>query len=205
MLNGIRKLSGTVPVLVLSGYDAPEDVNAYMRGGACAFLSKSNGLSPVLTEIDRLLGVRRKTGSRPVGTDRRPAVRTDGSSGGRDGRLLLIADDDENIRTVLRRYLSSMFHEIIETGDGDKTLELSRARKPDLVLLDINMPARSGVSVLRELVPEMPETGFMMITGNEDEDVARECLNSGAFDYISKPIKLDALATTIKAWLFLRR
>jgi len=55
----------------------------------------------------------------------------------------------------------------------NEALELARARRPDIVLLDIYMPGKNGVEVLKELAPEMPKTGFIMITGNEDEEVAR--------------------------------
>ncbi|HOW88859.1 MAG TPA: response regulator [Elusimicrobiales bacterium] len=203
VFDAIRRISGSVPILILSGYDDPEDVDAYMRGGAFAFLSKSGGLSPVLAAIDRLLGVKRGPDARPSPAEKRPApqsVRKESPAG-----CLLIADDDAEIRTVLRRFLGPLFREVFEAADGAEALRLARAKKPDLVLLDINMPGVSGVSVLHELVPDMPGTGFMMITGNEDEAVARECLESGAFDYVSKPINLDALGTAVKARLLLQK
>ncbi len=202
---GIRSLSPSVPILILSGYDAPEDVDAYLRGGASAFLSKGGGLSPVLAEIDRLLGVPCKAKA-PAEADvkgadgHEPRPEPDRAAG-----LLLIADDDEVTRALLRRFFSPLFREILEAGDGVEALALARARRPALVLLDIDMPRKNGVSVLHELVPELPETGFMMITGNEDEEVARECLRSGAFDYVSKPINLEALGTSIKARLLMQK
>jgi two-component system, chemotaxis family, CheB/CheR fusion protein len=205
VFSGIRSISPTVPILILSGYDAPEDVDAYLRGGASAFLSKGGGLSPVLAEIDRLLGVRRKAKVPPEGAAKRAADHEVRRAPGRAAGLLLIADDDAVTRALLRRFLSPLFREILEAGDGAGALELARARRPDLVLLDIDMPRGNGVSVLHELVPELSETGFMMITGNDDEEVARECLRSGAFDYVSKPINLEALGTAIKARLLLQK
>ncbi|HAT73057.1 MAG TPA: hypothetical protein DCS63_09605 [Elusimicrobia bacterium] len=111
---------------------------------------------------------------------------------------ILIADDDPEIRAVLRRSLAAPDRKILEAADGAATLELARAARPAIILLDIYMPERDGVSVLKELAPEMPGTGFIMITGNEDEEVARECLEFGAFDYITKPINLDILQKIIK-------
>ncbi len=201
----IRNVSAAVPILILSGFDAPEDVDSYMRGGASAFLSKGGGLSPVLAEIDRLLGGSVKAKA-PQPLPVRPAADNAARRAScRGGGPLLIADDDAATRAILRRFFTPLFREILEAGDGAEALELARSRRPALVLLDIDMPRQNGVLVLRELAPEMPETGFMMITGNEDEEVARECLRSGAFDYVSKPINLETLGTAIKAWLLLQK
>ena len=111
---------------------------------------------------------------------------------------ILIADDDPEMRAVLNRSLSALNWEISEANDGAAALERARALRPDIVLLDINMPEKDGVSVLKELSPEMPGTGFIMITGNEDEAIARECLQLGAFDYVTKPISLDILRLMIE-------
>ncbi|OGR68368.1 MAG: hypothetical protein A2081_02125 [Elusimicrobia bacterium GWC2_61_19] len=118
---------------------------------------------------------------------------------------ILIADDDPEMRAVLNRSLSALNWEISEANDGAAALERARALRPDIVLLDINMPEKDGVSVLKELSPEMPGTGFIMITGNEDEAIARECLQLGAFDYVTKPISLDILRKTIGRRLRLKR
>jgi len=117
---------------------------------------------------------------------------------------ILVVDDDAETRLVLRRFLSTLACEIMEAKDGTSALELVRARRPDIVLLDISLPKKDGVEVLKELAPEMPEAGFIMVTGNEDEAVARKCLELGAFDYVSKPINLAALGKTIKARLSLQ-
>lgn len=114
---------------------------------------------------------------------------------------ILVADDDIKTRAVLSRFLAALSCEIIEARDGEETLERARAHRPEIILLDIYMPKGSGVRVLKELVPEMPGTGFIIITGNEDVSVARECLELGAFDYISKPINLEILGEILKTRL----
>ncbi len=194
----IREVSKTVPILILSGYNDPEEVGAYLRSGAAAFLSKSDGLSPVLAEVDRLLGVPAKAAV-PA-----PKPAAAGAAPGKSAGLILVADDDQETRNILRRFLSSLSYEIIEAGDGAEALELARARRPDIVLLDISMPEKDGIEVLKELAPEMTGTGFMMITGNADEVLARRCLDFGAFDYISKPINLEALSGIIGARMLLQ-
>lgn len=202
VFSSIRKISKTVPILILSGYTDPEEVGAYIRSGAAGFLSKGDGLSPVLAEVDRLLGVQRAEGGPVKGAE--PAAAPVSEAVPEAAALVLIADDDPEIRNVLRRFLASLAFETLEARDGAETLELARLRRPDIILLDILMPGKDGVEVLKELAPELPGTGFVMITGNEDEDVARQCLEFGAFDYVSKPIILDVLGEIIKARLLLQ-
>jgi DNA-binding response OmpR family regulator len=200
----IREVSKTVPILILSGYNDPEEVGAYLRSGAAAFLPKCEGLSPVLAEIDRLLGAPGKETASAPGTEMLPPAGAAGAAPGKSAGLMLVADDDQETRGVLRRYFSSLSYEILEAGDGVAALELARARRPDIVLLDISMPKKDGIEVLKELAPEIPGTGFMMITGNEDEDLARRCLDLGAFDYVSKPLNLESLGGIVKARMLLQ-
>ncbi|PIU17960.1 MAG: hypothetical protein COT18_11495 [Elusimicrobia bacterium CG08_land_8_20_14_0_20_59_10] len=205
VFDNIRAISKTTPIIILTGFSASEEADAYLRCGAAAFLSKGDGLSPVLAWIDRLLGVPLKKDGAPAVTEAPALKPAPEAAAGPAGGLVLIADDDAELRKVLRRCLAALACEIIEAENGVEALALARARKPDIVLLDIEMPGRNGVEVLKELAPEMTGTGFMMITGNEDEELARQCLELGAFDYISKPVSLDTLGEIIKARLLLQR
>ncbi|OGR50370.1 MAG: hypothetical protein A2X33_07200 [Elusimicrobia bacterium GWA2_51_34] len=161
----------------------------------------ANAKHEVFAAIERMFGLRRG-GKLPGSEAGKPAENPAAKilSGPAAG-LVLIADDDPETRAVLRRFLATLDCETIEAEDGPAALELARARRPDIVLLDVFMPKKNGVDVLKELAPEMPRTGFIMVTGNEDEEVARECLESGAFDYVSKPVNIDVLGNTIKARL----
>jgi DNA-binding response OmpR family regulator len=117
----------------------------------------------------------------------------------------MVAEDDDQMRTVLARFFRSLGYAVTEAGDGDTAIALARREKPDIMLLDISMPGKSGLEVLKELSPEMPGTGFIMVTGNMEEKTACACLTLGAFDYVSKPVNLEALAHTINARLLIQR
>lgn len=119
--------------------------------------------------------------------------------------LVLLAEDEEQVRNGLSRFLSAQGHTVIEAKNGNEAVSLARERNPDLVLLDITMPGKNGIEVLKELVPGMTGTGFIMVTGNEDEETALSCLQLGAFDYLPKPVDLEALAHCVNAWLMLHK
>ena len=180
----IHKADKDVPVLVLTGHDDPEEGRLYLKHGAAAFLSKGDGLSRVLDEIDRFVA--------PAQPAAAPA-------------RILIAEDDEAMQGVLRRCLVSAGYSVITAADGIQAERLAREHRPDIVLLDIFMPGKNGVEVLETLSRELPSTGFLMISGNEDEEIALDCLRKGAFDYVPKPPHLDSLESIIRNRLFLQR
>ena len=126
----------------------------------------------------------------------------DGAERGRG--LVLVAEDDEQIRTLTARFLTSMGYVVVEAADGRAAVDLARGSVPDIILLDIDMPGKNGMEVLGELAPGMPNTGFIMVTGNGDEQIALACLRLGAFDYVSKPVELKCLVHSMKVWLLIQ-
>ncbi len=121
------------------------------------------------------------------------------------GSLVLVAEDEAQSRRGLVRFLHAQGYEVIEAADGRAAIDLARERKPDVMLLDLAMPGRDGLEVLKELVPVLPDTCFIIVTGNEDEKIASSCLELGAFDYVPKPVDLELLSRTMKASLRLKK
>jgi len=195
VLEKIRELSPATPVLMLTGYDAPEDAAKYLRAGATAFLSKKDGLLNVLNELEHILGLRKRL-SPPARPRPAPAAAPAAGRG-----LVLVADDDAAMANAVVRFLVSTGYECLQAGDGERALEMARAYRPDIVLLDIAMPGKDGVEVLRELVPELPDTGFIMLTGNEDKKVAQACQKIGALNFLTKPADMAALGGLIRGWI----
>ncbi|MCR5417880.1 MAG: response regulator transcription factor [Lachnospiraceae bacterium] len=107
---------------------------------------------------------------------------------------ILIADDEPQIRDLLKLYLENEGYEVAEAGDGVETLRLLRAWKPDLCLLDIMMPNMDGYQTLRHLRQESNIP--VLILSAKDADAEKILgLNLGADDYLSKPFNpLEAVA-----------
>ena len=118
--------------------------------------------------------------------------------------LILIADDDASLRNVMSRSLTRSGYEVLQAEDGERAVQVYREHRPDIVLLDIYMPRKNGLKVLEELAGEMAGTVFVILTGNEDEEMARACLKMGASDYIPKPVDNAALERLISGHLLKR-
>lgn len=118
------------------------------------------------------------------------------------GRIL-IADDDDAFRTMVRLLLEEEGYNVAEVADGDAAVEEGRRRDFDLVLLDIKMPRMDGIQALRALKPLCPSTEFLMITGLQDVQLAVESMKLGAREYLSKPIApndlLGRVSSTLRA------
>lgn len=202
VLKKIRETSA-VPVVILTGHDAETDAGRYLKAGANVFLSKGDGLLPALDEIDRILGVKKVTAvPRPAAAPAQSrAVRAPGKGDG----LVLLADDDIPFKRALARLLADDGYEVLQADDGERAVQLALVRRPDVAVLDVSIPGRDGVAVLRELAPELPRTGFIMLSGRDDGDVARACLEIGALDYLTKPADIEKLEGIISTFMQARR
>jgi DNA-binding response OmpR family regulator len=102
---------------------------------------------------------------------------------------VLIADDQRNMRQLVRLTLESDHFEILEAPDGDRALEVARAERPDLVFLDWTMPGMAGVEVCRALRDDPGTAGIriVMLTARSQDSDREHAHAMGADDYITKP------------------
>lgn len=199
-LKKIREISESVPVFVLTGRPGTADAEACLAAGATRVIPRGDGVHGVLAEVDRRFG-RPRPAPQPAGAPPKPAPATE-----RHGRgLVLVADDDPSVVHVLTRHLAEAGYCVIGAADGLEAERLAHEARPDVILLDIYMPGKDGLALLKTFRKEMPATGVLVITGSEDEDLARSCLELGAFDYAEKPFKLEALEKAIRARVLLQR
>lgn len=119
------------------------------------------------------------------------------------GTRVLVADDSSAMRAILRRQLHSAGCDVVEADSGAEAVRQARACRPDLVLLDVDMPGLDGfqvMSVLRsdERVRDVP---VIFLSGRVETSELVEGLDLGAFDYIKKPCDVDELTARVRAGL----
>ncbi len=118
-------------------------------------------------------------------------------------KTVLIIEDEEAIRQVLRHNLAREGYRVLETGDGEKGLKTARAKAPDLILLDLMLPGLDGISVCKVLKadPLTASIPIVMLTAKGDEADVVLGLGVGAEDYVVKPFRLKELLARIQAVL----
>jgi DNA-binding NtrC family response regulator len=103
-------------------------------------------------------------------------------------RRFLVVDDEPEIVDILSERFTNEGHTVVAAHDGTKAMRLVRAKRPDLVFLDIQMPGLSGIEVLKAIKKLDPALPVIMITANVDDEVAAEAIREGAFSYVPKPL-----------------
>jgi DNA-binding NtrC family response regulator len=119
---------------------------------------------------------------------------------------ILIVDDEASIRESLDLVLRFEHHETVLAENGDRALEaLRKDANIDLTFLDIKMPGRDGLDVLREIREQKPEAVVVMISGHGTIETAVEATKRGAFDFIEKPLDRERVLLTVRNAFQLRR
>ncbi len=113
---------------------------------------------------------------------------------------ILIADDDRKHAELLRLYLEREGHQVLTVGDGRAALEVARARRPDLVVLDVMMPIVDGLDVCRILRAES-DVAILLVTARSAENDMLLGLDIGADDYLAKPVSPRELTARVRALL----
>jgi CheY-like chemotaxis protein len=111
---------------------------------------------------------------------------------------LLVVDDEADLVDVLRDFFEAQGYLVNCALNGRDALVLATLSRPDAVILDVRMPGRSGTDVLRDLLELDSSIAVVMLSGIDEETVARELLQAGAFDYIRKPFVFDNLEHVIE-------
>lgn len=119
--------------------------------------------------------------------------------------LILAVDDERGVTTLLQRALGLAGYEVITADNGSQALGLVEQRKPDLILLDIKMPGKSGIEVLQELRSGYPDIAVIIATAVADVDVAIKALTEGAYGYLNKPFNINELILVVERAIERRR
>jgi sigma-B regulation protein RsbU (phosphoserine phosphatase) len=115
---------------------------------------------------------------------------------------ILIIDDDDAVRDSIAVYLDEVGYNVYQASDGEQGVALQQELLPDVVLCDLRMPKKDGISVLREINAASPDTPIIVISGAGEITEVVDALRFGANDYFIKPIKdIDALEKSISRCL----
>jgi len=106
---------------------------------------------------------------------------------------ILYVDDDENLRFLVQHQLTEAGHAVITAEDGERAIEITDGESFDLILLDIKMPRKNGLDVLKHLRAKTNRPRIIMLTGVDDVSVAINAVKLGANDYITKPYRMETL------------
>jgi two-component system, OmpR family, KDP operon response regulator KdpE len=115
------------------------------------------------------------------------------------GRILVV-DDEPRIRRIMRTTLTGAGYEIDDAKTGEEAIEKQREFRPDLVLLDINMPGMGGLAACR-IIHADSSIGIIILTVHDTEAAKVEALDAGADDFITKPFSMPELLARIRAAL----
>ena len=114
---------------------------------------------------------------------------------------ILIVDDEDSLREILRIELSRSGYETASAPDGEQAVSILGKNKFDLILLDIKLPKMDGIAVLKYAHQKYPKTKIIMMTGFGDLKNAMESKEHGAIDFITKPFNINDVVGTIKTVL----
>ncbi|MCK4645213.1 MAG: response regulator [Candidatus Aminicenantes bacterium] len=111
---------------------------------------------------------------------------------------LLVVEDEDIMREALFDYFSDEGHKVDTAHDGDKALEKFNFENYNVMIVDLKLPGRDGLAVLKEIKAKNPKAKVIIITAYPSTETEKEAKQEGAFDYLPKPFELDYLESIIK-------
>jgi len=112
---------------------------------------------------------------------------------------VIVVDDETHVRTLIKSVISSMNCDIVgEAGNGRDAVSLFDKLKPHIMLLDINMPLKSGKQALADIKQKYPSACIIMLTSLTDRETIEDCIELGATGFIRKDLPIDEMREVIK-------
>ena len=111
---------------------------------------------------------------------------------------MLVVDDEPMMLDLLKKALTHKGHEVTTADSGRKAIQLFRQDRPDVTILDLNLPDINGIEVLREIRLIDPHTPVIILTGAGTEDLEKQARALGVTDFLQKGFSLHALGAALK-------
>jgi len=204
-VEAIAKIESDPPALVLANVTLPgksgADLCRYVkeRPDPTPVILLAPGTEPEQFELaDAVVGLpidatKLIEAMRQVLGDRTDAART--------RERVLLCDDDVGILDLLKNLLANEGYDVETSSCGREGIAAIERQRPDIMLLDVQMPGMTGFEALAEIRERWPQLPVVMVTGHGSEDVAAEALRLGADDYIAKPLRIRNLCFRVERTL----
>jgi FixJ family two-component response regulator len=111
---------------------------------------------------------------------------------------IFVVDDDEDVRESLSVIFSEEGYRVQSFAEGNSFLAAMRSRKPGCVILDVNMPGRSGIDVLKALSAQNYYAPIFVVSGQAEIPLAVDAIKNGALDFIAKPFDIDLVIERVR-------
>ena len=111
---------------------------------------------------------------------------------------VLVVDDEETIRTLLKRILEDAGYPVVTASDGEEALRILSQQEFELALLDVRMPGITGLELLGKITTDWPDTGVIMVTAVAELQTAVDAMKLAACDYITKPFDQGDLLEKVR-------
>jgi two-component system response regulator AtoC len=126
---------------------------------------------------------------------------TDEIAASHQGKIILIADDDASIRSLLQTVFEGEGYKVKEATSGRDVLPAVNRERPDVVIMDVRMPGLSGIEVLEQMKRNKVDVPVLLMTAFGTSNLAIRAIQLGAYDYVTKPFDLDDLLLTVNRTL----
>ncbi len=123
------------------------------------------------------------------------------SIAGKEHVKILVVDDEDYMREIVRRALEDVSFQVEEAADGDTALRMIRQYPYDVIITDLRLPGVPGEKILQEALAIFPETIVIIMTGFGNIQTAVDAIRMGAYDYLPKPFQLDELVMRVEKGL----
>lgn len=201
VLDALRQQGSETPVIVVSADDPPDLQRKAMEMGARSFLRKGDGVESLVRTTLTLLDS--EPAGVPIVTDDEEADRRVEEMG--SGRILIV-DDDPLVSDALASMIKLLEDVEVRMASGGKPgLEMAKDWNPHVILLDIAMPDMDGRQTLKAINDVGVRSRVIMISAFRDSEIAQECLELGAVDYVPKPVDFPFLKRAVAGHLALAK
>ncbi len=116
-------------------------------------------------------------------------------------RTVLIVEDNRETLEMLAQALSMRGYNAVKAEDGTKAIAITSNIRPDLTILDLNLPDYDGIDILGRLKAMHAGAQVVILSGYGSRDAARSAMETGAFDFLTKPFDIDEVCAVVKAAL----